>query len=87
MRGLIALTTGGIDGVSQLSVLPLAQVALLHPSCHLVGLHLHTPEIAQRRSNFEFFLASYFSIGKGSDLSPKLLLPAAKRSLGHSTIR
>lgn len=86
-RGLIDLTTGGVDGVSQLGVLPLAQVVLLHPSCHLVGLHLRTPEIAQRKNNFEFFLASCLSIGKGSDPSPKLLLPAAKRSLGHSTIR
>lgn len=87
MRGLIAPTTGGVDGVSQLSVLPLAQVVLLHPSCHLIGLHLRTPDIAQRKNNFEFFLASYLSIGKDSDRSPTLLLPAAKRSLGYSTIR
>lgn len=84
---LIALTTGGVDGVSQLSVLPLAQVVLLYPGCHLVGLRLHTPEIAQRRNILEFFLASYFSISKGSDFSPKLLLPAAYHSLSHRTVR
>lgn len=42
----IVLTAGGVNGVSQFSVLPLAQVVLLHPSCHLVGLHLRTPVIA-----------------------------------------
>lgn len=49
-RGDNALTTGGVNGVSQFSVLPLAQVVLLHPSCHLVGLHLRTPIIAQRKN-------------------------------------
>lgn len=46
-RGDFALTTGGVNGVSQLSVLPLAQVVLLHPNCHLVGLHLRPPIIGR----------------------------------------
>ena len=40
MLGL--LTTGGVDDISQLSILPLAEVVLFHTSSSLGCLHLRT---------------------------------------------
>lgn len=37
------LTAGSVDDISQLSILPLAQVVLFHTGSSFVGLHLRTP--------------------------------------------
>lgn len=42
------LTTGSVDDISQLSVLPLAEVVLFHTSSSFGGLHLRTPMAKNR---------------------------------------
>lgn len=47
---LPSLTTGRVDDVSQLGVLPLAQVVLFHTGSGFGRLHLRTPAERNRRA-------------------------------------